>query len=66
MAKAYRAPLTWSLERRIQEQFLQIIALGNPSMKRYDFLSAILSQIRAMESDQLIQPTIYETVKESL
>ncbi|KAJ5963701.1 C6 transcription factor [Penicillium vulpinum] len=65
MAKTYRLPLIRSLEH-IQEQLLQIIALGNPSLKRYNFLSAILSQIRAMESGQPIQPAIYETVKESL
>lgn len=65
MAKAHRASLVRSLEH-IQEQLLQIIALGNPSLKRYNFLSAILSQIRAMESGQPIQPAIYETVKESL
>ncbi|KAG0161643.1 hypothetical protein PDIDSM_9178 [Penicillium digitatum] len=65
MAKAHRAPLIRSLEH-IQEQLLQIIALGNPSLKRYNFLSAILSQIRAMESGQPIQPAIYESIKESL
>ncbi|OXN27035.1 hypothetical protein CDV57_04237 [Aspergillus fumigatus] len=65
MAKAHREPLIRSLEH-IQEQLLQIIALGQPSLKRYNFLSAILSQIRAMESGQPIQPAIYETVKESL
>jgi hypothetical protein len=65
LAKAHRAPLIRSLEH-IQEQLLQIIALGNPSLKRYNFLSAILSQIRAMESGQPIQPAIYETIKESL
>jgi hypothetical protein len=65
MAKAHRAPLIRSLEH-IQEQLLQIIALGQPSLKRYNFLSAILSQIRAMESGRPIQPAIYETVKESI
>ncbi|KAH2980197.1 hypothetical protein KXW58_002933 [Aspergillus fumigatus] len=65
MAKAHREPLIRSLEH-IQKQLLQIIALGQPSLKRYNFLSAILSQIRAMESGQPIQPAIYETVKESL
>ncbi|KAL4890739.1 hypothetical protein BDV59DRAFT_209646 [Aspergillus ambiguus] len=65
IAKAHRAPLIRSLEH-IREQLLQIIALGNPSLKRYNFLSAILSQIRAMESGLPIQPAIYETVKESL
>ncbi|KAJ5517395.1 hypothetical protein N7527_008955 [Penicillium freii] len=65
MTKAHRAPLIRSLEH-IQEQLLQIIALGNPSLKRYNFLSAILSQIRAMESGQPIQPAIYQTIKESL
>lgn len=49
MAKAHREPLIRSLEH-IQKQLLQIIALGQPSLKRYNFLSAILSQIRAMES----------------
>ncbi|EPS26295.1 hypothetical protein PDE_01231 [Penicillium oxalicum 114-2] len=65
MAKANRVPLIRSLEH-IQEQLLQIIALGNPSLKRYNFLCAILSQIRAMESGQPIQPAIYATIKESL
>lgn len=65
MAKAHREPLIRSLDH-IQKQLLQIIALGQPSLKRYNFLSAILSQIRAMESGQPIQPAIYETVKESL
>jgi hypothetical protein len=65
VVKAHRAPLIRSLEH-IQEQLLHIIALGNPSLKRYNFLSAILSQIRAMESGWSIQPAIYGTVKQSL
>ncbi|CAI7596099.1 unnamed protein product [Penicillium discolor] len=68
MAKTHRAPLTWSLEN-IQEQLLQIISLGNLSLKRYNFLYPILNQIRAMESSQSgqsTQPTIYETVKEMI
>lgn len=65
IAKAHRAPLIRSLEH-IQGQLLQIIALGNPSLKRYNFLSAILSHINAMESGQPIKPAIYESIKESL
>ncbi|CRL25907.1 unnamed protein product [Penicillium camemberti] len=42
IAKTYRVPLIQSLEY-IQEQLLRIIALGNPSLKRYNFLSAILT-----------------------
>lgn len=68
MAKPHRAPLIRSLEH-IQEQLLQIISLGNLNLRRYNFLSAILSQIRATESGQSgqsIQLAIYETVKEMI
>ncbi|KAE8153450.1 hypothetical protein BDV25DRAFT_168906 [Aspergillus avenaceus] len=65
LAKASRAPLVHSLEH-ILGQLLQIIALGSPSTKRYNFLAAILGQIRAMESGQCIKRVIYESVKQSL
>jgi len=63
--RATRAPLIRSLEH-ILDQLLQIIALGNPSLKRYNFLSAMLSQIRAMESGQCVKQAVHETVKQSL
>lgn len=65
IAKANRVPLIRSLEH-ILDQLLQIIALGIPSLKRYNFLSAMLSQIRAMESSRCVRQAVYETVKESV
>lgn len=65
LARTARAPLMRTLEH-IRDQLLQIIALGNPSLKRFTFLSAILSITRALESGRPVKPAVYETVKESL
>ncbi|KAL4750507.1 hypothetical protein BDW72DRAFT_175805 [Aspergillus terricola var. indicus] len=65
IAKATRAPIVRILEH-ILSQLLQIISLGSPSLKRYNFLAAILAQIRAMESNQCIKRVVYETVKQGL
>lgn len=65
MAKANRAPLVSRLEH-ILEQLQQIIALGQPSLKRYNFVAAMLSQIRAMDSGGNVTQAVYETVKQSL
>lgn len=65
MANNNREPIMKSLEH-ILEQLLQIIALGNPSLKRYGFVAAMLSEIRAMKSNENVQQTVYESVKDSL
>ncbi|KAL1981213.1 hypothetical protein VTN96DRAFT_2965 [Rasamsonia emersonii] len=65
MAKANRAPFVQRLEH-ILEQLLQIIELGQPSLKRYNMVAAMLSQIQAMESGQNVTQAVYETVKQSL
>ncbi|KAL5045462.1 hypothetical protein BDW71DRAFT_198208 [Aspergillus fruticulosus] len=65
IAKATRAPIVRILEH-ILSQLLQIISFGSPSLKRYNFLAAILAQIRAMESNQCIKRVVYETVKHGL
>ncbi|KAL3428982.1 hypothetical protein BDV09DRAFT_59116 [Aspergillus tetrazonus] len=65
IAKATRAPIVRILEH-ILSQLLQIISLGSPNMKSYNFLAAILAQIRAMESNQCIKRVVYETVKQGL
>ncbi|KAL4738619.1 hypothetical protein BDV11DRAFT_131445 [Aspergillus similis] len=65
IAKATRAPIVRILEH-ILSQLLQIISLGSPSLKRYNFLAAILAQIRAMESNQCIKRVVYQTVKQGL
>jgi hypothetical protein len=65
IAKATRAPIVRILEH-ILTQLLQIISLGSPNMKSYNFLAAILAQIRAMESNQCIKRVVYETVKQGL
>ncbi|KAL4975596.1 hypothetical protein BDW66DRAFT_160388 [Aspergillus desertorum] len=65
IAKASRAPIVRIL-KHILSQLLQVISFGSPSLKRYNFLAAILAQIRAMESNQCIKRVVYETVKHSL
>ncbi|KAL6230888.1 hypothetical protein BDW75DRAFT_56113 [Aspergillus navahoensis] len=65
IAKATRAPIVRILEH-ILSQLLQIISYGSPSLKRYNFLAAILAQIRAMESNQCIKRVVYETVRHGL
>lgn len=61
MNKARRAPLVQILER-ISDQMLRTIAMGSPSLKRYLFLSAYLSQIRAIESGQSVKQVVYEAL----
>jgi hypothetical protein len=63
--KASRAPLIRILDH-ISDQLLQIIGMGSPSLKRYLFVSAYLSQIRAMESGQCVKQVVYEALIESL
>jgi hypothetical protein len=65
IAKATRAPIVRILEH-ILSQLLQIISLGSPNLKSYNFLAAILAQIRAMESNQCVKRDVYETVKQGL
>ncbi|KAL4903198.1 hypothetical protein BDW74DRAFT_186509 [Aspergillus multicolor] len=65
IAKVARAPIIQALEH-ILSQLLQIISFGSPSLKRYNFLAAILAQIRAMESNQCVKRVVYETVKSGL
>ncbi|GFF98519.1 C6 zinc finger domain protein [Aspergillus udagawae] len=65
MAKATRAPIIRILQH-ILRQLREIISFGSPSLKRYIYLSAVLAQIRAMESNQCIKRVVYETVKHSL
>lgn len=48
MAQASRRPIIDTLEH-IQEQLLQVIGLGIPSMKRCAILSTVMGQIKAME-----------------
>lgn len=48
MAQASRRPVIDTLEH-IQEQLLQVIGLGVPSMKRCAILSTVMGQIKAME-----------------
>ncbi|EYE92276.1 uncharacterized protein EURHEDRAFT_380360 [Aspergillus ruber CBS 135680] len=48
MAQASRRPIIEVLEH-IQEQLLQVIGLGVPSMKRCAILSTVMGQIKAME-----------------
>ena len=65
LRKAERKPILDKLEH-IKDQSLQIIALGNPSMKRYNFLAAIIGQIRALEAGQPVDEAVYEAIDQSL
>ncbi|CAI7663288.1 unnamed protein product [Penicillium pancosmium] len=65
LARAQRAPIIRLLEH-INEQSLQIIKLGHPTLKRYIFLAGILSQIYAMERGQPILSAVLNTAKDSV
>ncbi|KAJ5943072.1 transcription factor [Penicillium verrucosum] len=65
LARGQRAPIIRLLEH-INEQLLQIVKLGHPTLKRYIFLAGILSQIYAMERGQPILSTVLNTAKDSL
>lgn len=65
LSKANRAPLIRRLEH-IRDQLRQIIALGTPSMKRYNLFAAMIGQIQAMESGQSVKSAVYETLRHTL
>ncbi|OJK01510.1 hypothetical protein ASPACDRAFT_2061, partial [Aspergillus aculeatus ATCC 16872] len=57
LARATRAPLIQTLEH-IRDQIFQIIRLGTPSLKRCIVLSAMLAQIRAMETGDSVEEAV--------
>ncbi|PYI18000.1 hypothetical protein BO99DRAFT_403898 [Aspergillus violaceofuscus CBS 115571] len=57
LARATRAPLIKTLEH-IRDQIFQIIRLGTPSLKRCIVLSAMLAQIRAMETGESVEDAV--------
>ncbi|BCR83248.1 uncharacterized protein ACHE_10650A [Aspergillus chevalieri] len=62
MAQAFRRPIIDTLEH-IQEQLLQVIGLGIPSMKRCAILSTVMGQIKAMErTGQYTKDDVYEAL----
>lgn len=65
MARAQRKPIMRTLDH-LREQLLQIIKLGHPHLKRYIFLAGVISQIRAMETGQSVQPAVVRAAQESL
>lgn len=66
MARASRKPLIETLEH-IQEQLLQVIAMGIPSMKRYAILSTVMGQIKAMErTGQWTKEDVHGALMESI
>lgn len=66
MSKAQREPIIRILEH-INDQMLQIVALGIARFKRYIFLSVVLCQIKALESDTRdIRPLMIKAVHESV
>lgn len=60
-----RAPVINKMEH-ILGQLGHIIALGCPSFKRYAVLTAMLAQIRAMESGRYVKQTVYHTLRQGL
>lgn len=65
MARAQREPVMRTLDH-LKEQLLQIIKLGHPHLKRYVFLAGVISQIRALETGQSVQPAVVRAAQESL
>lgn len=69
--KVHRIPIIRTLEH-ILNQLRQLIALGNPSLKRYNVLSGLLQQIRFLSSPssssskQTAKQVVYDAVKRSL
>lgn len=62
MGQATRKPLIETLEH-IQEQLLQVIAMGIPSMKRYAILTTVLGQVKAMqEKGEFSNQVVYESL----
>ncbi|RAH82259.1 hypothetical protein BO86DRAFT_361575 [Aspergillus japonicus CBS 114.51] len=57
LARATRAPLIKTLEH-IRDQIFQIVRLGTPSLKRCIVLSAMLAQIRAMETGESVEDAV--------
>lgn len=62
LAASTRLLVLQTLER-IQASLLQLIGLGNPSLKRYFLVSAILAQIRAMQAGENVQTAVMATGK---
>jgi hypothetical protein len=60
-----RARLVRILED-ISDRLLEVIERGSPTLKRYMFISAYLSQIRAMESGQPVKQVVYEAMLEAM
>ncbi|KAF7593082.1 hypothetical protein BBP40_012099 [Aspergillus hancockii] len=66
MAKAQRRPIIRILEH-INEQLLQVVALGIPRFKRYIFLTGILCQIDALENGKSnARPLMIKAIQEGV
>lgn len=65
MARAGRAPLIDTLQR-LEPQLLQMIRIGGTSLGRYLFVTAYLSQIRAMEAGRPVRQALFEPIFEAL
>ncbi|KAK5996750.1 Transcription factor lepE-like protein [Cladobotryum mycophilum] len=65
MAKITRAPLIQAL-KDINAKLQQLVILGSPSLKRYGFLSVMLSQICATEEGRPVKPAVYKALHDWL
>lgn len=65
LASAAREPVMRRLEH-IREVHAQIIALGNPSLKRFFMVSAALAQIKTLEAGGDVKAAFYAAVKEAM
>ncbi|KUI61353.1 hypothetical protein VP1G_08532 [Cytospora mali] len=65
LAQAARKPIIVRLEH-IREQLFQIIALGNPSLKRSGIISALLAYIKALEAGENAKAAFYDAIRECM
>lgn len=65
LAIAAREPVMRRLEQ-IRDVHAQIIALGNPSLKRFFMVSAALAQIRTLEAGGDVKAAFYAAVKAAM
>ncbi|CAN8106296.1 unnamed protein product [Discula destructiva] len=65
LSLAGREPIFRRLEH-IQRQLGKNIADGNPSLKRFVMVSALLGQAKALEADGNVKKAVYDAVKDAM
>ncbi|KAF3761061.1 hypothetical protein M406DRAFT_93912 [Cryphonectria parasitica EP155] len=65
LAQQARQPITRRLEH-IRTQLYEIIAKGNPTLKRFGITSALLAQIKALEAGENVKNAFFDAIKDVL